>query len=270
MEKSIRQKTYYCGVGKAEYLEVDLFPVSMDDEPRGCRGRRRKMSSPQQKKLNKKRAARYLALLLKTNFGKGDYHITLTYEPDQLPADIEGAEKIVNNYIKRIKRACKKAGMPMPKYIWITEQAVRTGRIHHHMVISCQLNREQLEDMWSVRKKSIGHANADRLRTDDKKGLDALAAYLSKDPKGRKSWHPSRNLRKPEVSTNDSACSRKQYMQLSLWPEDCEEARNYFERRFTGYYVTEIVKEYNHITGQWAIYAKLRKKPDSLGREKRK
>lgn len=267
-QKGIRTKTYYCGKdkenNKPQYLEIDLFPFMNDDRTfnrrRKCKS---KLTEPKQKNLNDKRAKRYFRLLLKSNFTSKDLHITLTYNNKNLPTSVEEADKEVRNYIRRIMRANKKAGLGEVKYIFVTEQGVRSKRIHHHLIISCDLDRDALENLWRRPKKkgekqgeSMGYANADRLRLDDN-GLEALAEYLSKDPKGRKRWSPSRNLKKPEISTSDTKTSNKQFVQLVLLPEDCEKTRDFFEKRHPGYKCTSIEKRYNEVTGTWAIYAKM-------------
>lgn len=249
MEKGIKTITVYCG---DDEREISLFPFS---EPMriGQRSKKKKISCPKQKNLNDKNARRYFRQLVKTNFKKGDYHLVLTYDPDNLPEEIERAEQLVKNYLRRVARRRKAQGLSAAKYIYITEQS-KTGRIHHHLLISGDMDRQQLEELWQ-----LGWANADKLRPN-KKGLANIIAYLSKAPKGRKRWHPSRNLQKPAYSVSYTKTSMTKYEQLSLWPEDSEETKTFCEKQNQGFELTEFVKQYNEVTGTWYMYAMLRRK----------
>lgn len=264
MKSVIRTKTYYCGKND---LEIDLFPW-MEVEKRYTRKKKEKVTIPKQKVLNDKRAKRTFCQLVKTNFGEGDLHLTLTYNTKYLPEKVEDAEKEVRNYLRRVARLRKKKNLSPLKYIFITEQGVQSKRIHHHVIINGGLSRDEVELLWRRPKRkgqqqgeALGDCNADRLRTDDK-GLERLASYLAKDPKGRKRWTPSQNLKKPEVSTSDTKTSRRKFMQLVLLPEDAEEVRQYFEKQYPDFAVTEVRKEWNEITCTWAVYVKLHRKTE--------
>lgn len=264
MKSVIRTKTYYCGKND---LEIDLFPW-MEVEKRYTRKKKEKVTIPKQKVLNDKRAKRTFCQLVKTNFGEGDLHLTLTYNTKYLPEKVEDAEKEVRNYLRRVARLRKKKNLSPLKYIFITEQGVQSKRIHHHVIINGGLSRDEVELLWRRPKRkgqqqgeALGDCNADRLRTDDK-GLERLASYLAKDPKGRKRWTPSQNLKKPEVSTSDTKTSRRKFMQLVLLPEDAEEVRQHFEKQYPDFAVTEVRKEWNDITCTWAVYVKLHRKTE--------
>lgn len=264
MKSVIRTKTYYCGKND---LEIDLFPW-MEVEKRYTRKKKEKVTIPKQKVLNDKRAKRTFCQLVKTNFGEGDLHLTLTYNTKYLPEKVEDAEKEVRNYLRRVARLRKKKNLSPLKYIFITEQGVQSKRIHHHVIINGGLSRDEVELLWRRPKRkgqqqgeALGDCNADRLRTDDK-GLERLASYLAKDPKGRKRWTPSQNLKKPEVSTSDTKTSRRKFMQLVLLPEDAEEVRQHFEKQYPDFAVTELRKEWNEITCTWAVYVKLHRKTE--------
>lgn len=222
------------------------------------------MSQPKQTEQNRKNAARYFRLLIKSNFGRNDYHATLTYSPENMPASLEEAEKIVKNYVRRLKHLRKKRNLSPLKYILVTEQGTKSGKIHHHIIMNKGLSRDEVEALWRKRKAKgqtegtpIGIVNADRLQLD-KKGIDALATYLTKDPQGRRRWNPSQNLRKPEVSVSDTKTSGRQFHQLCLLPSDCEDIKKYFEKKYPGYELTECEKKLNPVTCAYSIYAKMR------------
>lgn len=248
MEKGIKTITTYCG---DDEREISLFaftePVRV-----GQRSKKKKVSAPKQKNLNDQNARRYFRQLVKTNFRKGDYHLVLTYDPENLPEEIERAEQLVKNYLRRVNRWRSSMKLSAMKYIYITEQS-STGRIHHHLLVSGDMDRRQLEEMWK-----LGYANADKLRPT-KNGLANIIAYLAKDPKGRKRWHPSRNLLKPEYTVSYTKTSIAKYEQLSLWPEDSEATKNYCEKQNKGFELTEFVKKFNEVTGTWYMYAMMRR-----------
>lgn len=263
-KNSIRTKTYYCGKND---LEIDLFPW-FEVEKRYTRKRKEKVTCPKQKSLNTKRAKRFFCQLVKTNFGAGDLHLTLTYNAQFLPENVEDAEKEVRNFLRRIARLRKKKNLPALKYIFLTEQGVKSKRIHHHVIINGGLTRDEVEMLWARPKRkceekgrALGDCNADRLRTDER-GLERLASYLAKDPKGRRRWTPSQNLKKPEVTVSDTKTSRRKFIQLVLLPEDAEEVRAHFEKQYPDFAVTEVRKEWNEITCTWALYVKLHRKKE--------
>lgn len=141
MKSVIRTKTYYCGKND---LEIDLFPW-MEVEKRYTRKKKEKVTIPKQKVLNDKRAKRTFCQLVKTNFGEGDLHLTLTYNAKFLPEKVEDAEKEVRNYLRRVARLRKKKNLPPLKYIFITEQGVQSKRIHHHVILNGGLSRDEVE-----------------------------------------------------------------------------------------------------------------------------
>lgn len=261
----IRTNTYYCGGSsnkKSPYLEISLFPFMDIEKPKG-RKKKEAVTAPKQKNLNNKRSKRYFGQLVKSNFGEGDLHLTLTYDNKFLPDTEEAAEAEARNYIRRLQRARRKKGLDPLKYLLVTEKGVKSKRIHHHLIINGGLDRDEMELLWSRPKKKgekrgkpLGWANADRIRLDDN-GIEALAEYLSKDPQGRKRWNQSQNLKKPMVSKNDTKTRKKDFMKLVEMPEDCEAVQQYFESQQPGYRVTSVNKEYNAVAGTWSFYVKM-------------
>lgn len=260
----IREKTYYCqGTSAApqpDYIEIDLFPF-YDLKYKPCKGARRKTTTPKQKKLNDAKARRYFRLLAKTNFGLNDIHLVLSYDDEHKPESVEAAEKEVKNFIRRLKRRYENKGLKL-KYIYITEEGSTNGRIHHHLLINKGVERDVIEQVWGK-----GYANSTRIQLEHG-GIDGLICYLSKDPKGRKRYTPSQNLTKPLESVSDTKTSRRQFQQLTLWPEDCESMKEHFERKHPGYRVVSVEKYYNTITCEWYIRTRMELKEEY--RHKRK
>ena len=206
------------------------------------------------------------------NFGADSdaLHVTATYSPKHLPETIEEAEREASNWLRRIKYARKKAGLPPLKYILVT--ACTTGRdcdkpvrIHHHIIMNGGLTRDAVEELWRKPRckgqkqgDRIGYCNADRLQADEN-GIAALCSYLVKQTGGKKRWSSSHNLKRPESRTNDGKYTRRQIEKLVRERPD----RTFWEKKYQGWTLTSedygVRYEYNEITG-WAIYLKLRKK----------
>lgn len=270
MRIGIREKTYYCqGTSeskKPDYIEIDMFPFyELKYKPQ--RSGKKNVTSPKQKKLNNKNSRRYFRLLAKSNFGQNDYHLTLSYTEDNLPLSVPEAEKEVQKFIRRLKRVYKKADKLL-KYIYITEEGAKKARLHHHLLVNAEagVDRNAIEKAWGK-----GYANSVRIQLEHG-GIDGLVTYLSKDPKGRKTYISSRNLIKPQESVSDTKTSRKQFKQLTLWPEDCEDMQKHFEQKHSAYKLINVEKYYNEITCEWYIRAKMelreeyKRKPQCKGR----
>ena len=190
-----REKRYYSG----NYLEIDIYPVF---GRAGQRRKRYKESSECQKKLNRKNAEMKLTRLLNTNFTEDDLRFDLTYSPNYLPNDDDAAIKELRNFLRRLKRFRKKAGLDPLKYVAVTEKSSR-GRYHHHLVISGGVSMRDLAYLWGR-----GYTTCKPLQFDEY-GIEALAHYLVKEPVGSKFYQASRNLTQPEVETRDEAFSQK-------------------------------------------------------------
>ena len=152
MRNFIREKKIYCGT---EYLEVDIYPYTQNQKIRkGKRAKKKKESLLTQKNLNDKNARRKFIQIGEANFGKGDISLTLTYSDEMLPKTIEEAEKEVQNFLRRVKRARQKEGLESLKYMLVTSYRDEEGemvRVHHHILMNKGLDRDQLEGLW--RKK---------------------------------------------------------------------------------------------------------------------
>lgn len=279
----IREKKIYCG---KEWLEVDIVPVT--NIPEAGRGRE-KGSSIKQQNLNDKNSKRRFVQIANTNFNEEDYHISATYDDNHLPGTVEDAERIVHNYLNRIKRRYKLAGKEL-KYMLVTEyteldkegqltlemledKRTKVVRIHHHIIINgnCGLSRDELELMWSTTRinwkkvsdpkyrrevDSMGYVNCDRLQPNEN-GIEGLVNYINKRKKGCKKWSTSQNLDKPKVKKNDHKYSFRRLREYAKTPEDKE----IWRKQYKGYEPTKIEYQYNDYTG-WSIYLRFRKIKD--------
>lgn len=261
----VREKRITCG----EYMEVDIIPRTLTAERAnrsGTRSKKQRVSAPKQQNLNQKNAKRYLIELGNGNFSKGDIHLTLTYSDQMRPKTIEEAEREVGNYLRRVSYKRKKLELPELKYILVSEyrtddQGNFTTKIHHHLIINGdetgRLSRDDIEQLWSKRikgkgKVQIGWANADHLQPNEN-GIEALLTYLSKDPKGKKRWSSSRNLKRPFQRTNDYKYRTRKIEELA---RSNDLGMEYFQAKYPKHRIANIEFHYYELTG-WHVYLKL-------------
>ena len=244
-----RTTTTRCG---DERVEVDIYPSfgSRRDMPRT---KRRRESRQAQKNLNEKRARRYLIQLACTNFGEKDYWCTLTYDGDHLPDDLKGCQKEFQKWIRKVNRLRKKKGLPgNARYIVITEHT-ESVRAHHHVLIDGDLSRDELEDLWTCGKRN----NFRRIDPDDDFQIEGIARYLGKDPKGRKRWSRSRNLKEPTVTRSYSRFSKRRVERMAM---DEELLRERLEKSYPGCRMLDAKIRINDINGGFYIYARMKRR----------
>lgn len=217
-----------------------------------------------QRNLDDRNARKNLERLINANFGTGDIWATLTYSQEDLPETIEEAERNMQNYIRRINTARKKKGLPNAKYIYITEySAEKKIRCHHHLLIDGGMTMDELEKKW---KK--GSRNNLRRVAPDEEGLTGLAAYLTKDPKGRKRWKASKGLKKPVIRKSHRVFREKNIRDMVTGKREVKEVTQKKYRRYT-YTWHEI--RYNEINGMFYIYVRMRERRTGgcvIGRKK--
>jgi hypothetical protein len=292
----VREKKIYCG---RNYLEVDVYNYTKTEEKarRGRRSKKEVESTQRQVDWNERNSRRRFLQLLHTNFDEGDIHITLTYSPGNLPPTRGDAEREEKNFLRRVAYLRKKKGLPPLKYISIPSCAYKKdgetpARMHHHIIMSGGLGRDELEGLWRKRRRGgqkagdkIGYANADRLQPQEN-GLAALCEYLAKQGGGKKRWSGSHSLEKPEREvrdqndpprepasrfsasanlekpwsrTNDHSFSRKEVQRISSAPPDPA----YWERRYPGYALMGGGYGFSAVYSDgrgWALYVKLRRR----------
>ena len=158
--------------------------------------------------------------------------------------------------------ACR--GLPAPRFIAVTEwreegDGLPAVRVHHHVVLSCGLSRDELERLWyrGKDKERLGITNADRLQFD-RESLERLANYLTKYTNRKRRWRQSRGLEKPQrPRPNDGKYTRRQLERLvtSGAVFDSE----FWRRKYQGWEINDITPIQNDVTKEWSIYLKLRR-----------
>ena len=249
MQRRYRQKKYHCG----EYLEVAIYPVY--NKTKG-RGKRCKPTSEIQKRLNQRHAEGKLRRLLHTNFTDADLFATLTFDDAHLPAAPEDAQKLIQNFLRRLKRKYKSLGLDA-KYIYVLEYGQKHNRLHAHLVLAGGITRADLEQLWGQ-----GSVSLDALRFDFD-GLATLARYLTKSGESDvrptwKRWSASRNLEQPTITQADGQISHRKMASL------CEDGgdENYLETLVDGYEMADFSLDITQdIYGGYYLAATLKKIP---------
>jgi hypothetical protein len=188
-------------------VEIYTFPV-WEWQREATRAKKAKPTEQAQRLQNKRDAERKLTWLTNTNFTPKDLFITLLYKGAQ-PATAEEARKDIQAFLRRVKRAREKLGLPELKYIYVIEWCDEGGkkvRAHHHLIMS-GMDRDLVETLWGK-----GRANAHRLQPDEY-GFPGLAVYITKTKSFRnpneKLFCYSRNLDKPKITVSNRKVSRR-------------------------------------------------------------
>ena len=249
MQRRYREKKYYCG----EYLEVAIYPVYTQPKKRG---KRSKPTSEIQQRLNQRHTEGRLRRLLHTNFTDADLFATLTFDDANLPASVEEAQRLLQNFLRRLKRKYARLGLDA-KYIYVLECGQKHNRLHIHLVLTGGITRDDLAKLWG-----LGAVSAEALRFE-KDGLATLAKYLTKgsDTDERptwKRWSGSRNLMQPTVTQRDGRLSHRKMASLCLDGGDAD----YLETQFDGYEMADYSLEVSEdIYGGYYLAATLKKIP---------
>ncbi len=242
-----REQIYECG----DYLEVNIFPVF---RKAAGRGKRCRVTSAVQARLNEHNAEMKLVRLLHSNFSGEDYEIHLTYRDEELPQDEAEAAGDVQNFIRRIKRRYKKLGVEL-KYVYVTEGGVGGTRYHHHLTLTGGIDRTELERAWGY-----GYANCRQLQFNEN-GVEGLARYITKQFRAhkqelvfRKRWCGSKNLVRPEPIERDGKISRTKVRALATYDSESKRA---FAELYRGYYPSQVTPFYNDVNGGYYIHVRL-------------
>lgn len=239
-----REHIFKCG----RYSEVYIYPVFA---PQHGRGRKRKPTTACMAALNEKHAQQKFIRLVNTNFTGQDIRIDLTYSPEHLPDSPEAALKAMQNFIRRLKNYRKRNGLPELKYVYVTEIGEKTGRIHHHVIMSGGVDINKLAEIWGN-----GYTTTKPLQFDEQTGLEALARYMIKTKNKEvttKRWTASRNLRQPEETTRDGRVSKARAQEWSAQGMDGKAALEAWYKQN----VAQIEPFYNDVNGGIYLTIKL-------------
>ena len=266
MRTLYREKTYECG----DYLEVNIYPVY-----RAATSRRSKAKpTPEaQKKLNEKNAARRLERLINANFTPDDVKCELSYRPGCEPSDISGAVRDARNFMRRLKRVREKKGLPELKYIYVTEKGEKSGRFHHHVVISGGATPRELAECWG-----LGYVQKIQPLQFSEDGCAGIAWYMNGNKRGQKAeretyrhFHASKNLTQPKETRRDGRISNRAAQALADLDAEAtnEKKAAEFERLYPGYTFVRSEPLINGVNGGLYITVRMVKNGTRFGRRRR-
>ena len=264
----IRTRTTRAG----DALVVECYPITRIETP-AREEKQRRRSSAAQIRLNQRRSAQRVRMLIEENFTERDWVVTLTWDYGilrdrdtmsqaelwrlwqelQIPEDEADARRAFGNWIKRVKYHMARYGQDPGdlKYLYVLE-ATHEPRdtdpnplpphYHIHAVIQAPgLSRETLKSLWPY-----GFARADELSLRDE-GAARLATYLTKREGKRaerthsgrvRRWAGSRNLREPKVTVSDRTMSRRRAMKVAT--DVLQWGRQIFEQLYPEYRCVEL------------------------------
>ncbi len=247
--KKYRVKTIKSG----PMIEYECYPVWNTSKSK--RLPKTNPSKKAQHALNNKNIIKHVIRIINNNFKKGDTWATFTFDNKHLPITYEEAKKIVTNYIRRLKRALKKSGQDNLKYIYVIEfdnlPSKKKVRMNVHMVLNTS-DRDLVENKWTA-----GARTHTRRMQPDESGFEGMARYIMKDPKGKKKYTPSRNLKKPRVTVSDSKMTKKKANNIAINQNMAKEVFEKFNPKYR--FVAADVRISEFVSGAY-IYAKLRLK----------
>ena len=174
------------------------------------RAAKEKVSSEAQRRMNQIYSWQKLELMLAKNFptaGSG-LVVVLTFDDEHQPKGRAEAQRRFRYFLKKLREARKKAGLPEPVVFFAFEVLTSTaGRWHLHIVMdNTGRDLEMLRSCW-IYGSDI---EAEKLRVDGEKNHETLARYMTKEPRelqdygsavGLRGWSYTRNARKPEIDT---------------------------------------------------------------------
>ena len=261
-------------------LEVDFYPVFDNGSRLPTRAPKSKRSTEEQQKYNRAQATKKLIRLVNANFTEDDFYIHPTFKEEFEPSDEKTARKEISNFFRRLKRfrereldkaetllfeaqaelnqnpksksaarqaetqKIRKAQFSKElKYIYCIEKA---GKWHFHLFITgAGMTRKQIEDIWGR-----GTVRNDKYDPDTF-GPEGAAAYMAKDPKGKKSFAYSKNLKKPkQPKPKTKYISKKRYEKMATELVDDKE---FWEKRYKGYRFLRCYSRLNPYNNHWYI-----------------
>jgi hypothetical protein len=246
-------------IKSGKMLESEIYPL-WKNRSEATRAKKEIESRKVQKNLNDKNAKKNIIRKINTNFTDEDLAIDLTYKGS--PPDEEQARKDIQNYIRRVREYRRKNGLPELKYIYVIEFDTdgKKKRVHHHMLMN-SMDRDVAEKLWGK-----GYANARRLQPNEF-GLEGIARYITKDPKGTKRWCASRNLQEPKITIADHKITKRQAEKIA---RNQNEAAAIFEKIYKGYKFNDInVKYSDYVSGAY-LYARMRANEAKENKTRRK
>ena len=243
-------------------IDAEVFPVFGRNQRGDLRRTKHQITREAQQRANDERSRLHLIQLVEANFTEKDVSITLTYEGT--PPEPERVDKDVRNFLNRVKRRRKKAGLDELKYIYAIggDEMPAPGysgkRPHIHMIMNGGIDRDELEAIWAK-----GRANCDRRQPRDE-GLGGIATYFTRQKQDRpekpgvKKWRGSRNLKQPVRRSRDARMPNSRVKRIAR--DFRNEAKDVMEKLYPGYQLQDVQVRYSDIVDGVYIRCVLRRR----------
>lgn len=197
-----------------------------------------------QVRVNQMRRRRYVTRLVNMNFDRESFMLELDYDPEHYTDSLEEAKRDIRNYIRRIKRIYRNA-LKILKYIYTTERGEESGRVHHHLIVSGGVSKEELLAAWKKSKR----CKADRLEFSENGYADLAAYYAKRNEAFERCFTCSQNLVRPEpLPEEDRECRR---LSRVFTKKNC---RDFYEHNFTRAEMANLFPGYKLCDGWSCTY----------------
>lgn len=148
-------------------------------------------------RYNNHKSEKHFVRLVNTNFTSAAYYITLTYDNAHLPSSYAEAVKNLDNYIRRLRYS-----NPHAKIVAVTGHGSRSGRLHHHLIVS-GVSEGDILGKWLLGEiAKVEHLRKDNYYNGVNHGEDFtdLAVYLHRhapaEHKGKR-WKQTKSIQQP-------------------------------------------------------------------------
>lgn len=116
--------------------------------------------------------------------------------------------------------------------------------------MSGDVNRDELEKLWKHGKRN----QTRRIDPDPDTNAAGIVEYISKDPKGRKRWRSSKNLKKPIVTKSVCKFGKRTAAHMAT---DRAYLESRIKKAYPGYKFIDAEVKVNDINGGFYIYARM-------------
>jgi hypothetical protein len=228
-------------------IDAEVFPAFGRRQRGELRRAKSQITREAQQRANDERSRLHFIQLVEANFTEMDVALGLDYA-GQAPTP-ERIDKDIRNFIARVRRARKKAGLPEMKYAIAIggDEMPAAGysgkRPHVHIIMTGGIDRDNLEKIW---KK--GRANCKRLQPRDE-GLGGIAVYFTRQKQDRpgkpgvRKWRGSKNLTQPVPRSRDAKMPNARVRRIAYNFQN--EAKEVMEKLYPGYVLQDCQVRYS-------------------------
>lgn len=230
-------------IESGDLLEVERYFTTTDGK-RYPRGPKENPTDAERQRINDRRAEKQLIREINANFDgrRGDLFSTFTFRDD---VDETTANRLWDNFCRRVKRYRGNHGLPDYKYVNIPEHQ---GKLHFHVIQNSGIPIEELTKLWGYGRVTVSIL-------DKSNNYKDLAGYLCKhikppknDPEGENAkrprrkfarrWRCSQNLVKPKEKVKPikratimkkAPEAPKGYYLLPEWVMNCDRWGNMYQ-----------------------------------------